>query len=150
GLLEWRSGKFNSVPGGSGLVGNVVHAFFTDHEGNLWVGTDGGLNRLHRKELFTLSQPEGLGLGPVQGLAEVSPGVIWVAKPNDGLYRWDGRNFGRLKARDLSARGAEVTTLLAGRDAFVWAVTANSLLLYKDPVAAADEVKTIDGAPAHI
>jgi ligand-binding sensor domain-containing protein/signal transduction histidine kinase len=150
GLLQWKNGKFISVPAGSGLAGNVVHAFLTDSEGNLWIGTDGGLNRLHRKALFTLSQPEGLGLGPVQGLAEVSPGVIWVAKPSDGLYRWDGRNFSRLRARDLSARGAEVTTLLAGHDGFVWAATTNGLLLYKDPVAAADEVSNIHGAPPHI
>jgi len=115
GLLYWRNGQFISVPAGSGLIGNVIHAFLTDSQGNLWIGTDGGLNKLYRKALFTLSQPEGLGLGPVQGLAEVSPGIIWVAKPNDGLYRWDGKNFSRLAAKELSARGAHVTTLLATR-----------------------------------
>ena len=62
----------------SGLAGNLIESLLTDREGNLWVGTDVGLNRLRRKSLFTLSQSEGLGFGAAQGLAEVSPGVEYM------------------------------------------------------------------------
>ncbi len=140
GLLRFQEGKFVAVPAGIGLAGELIESLLADREGRLWVGTDAGLNRLHRRSLFTLSQSEGLGFGAAQGLAEVTPGVVWVGKPNDGLYRWDGKGFSRLSAADLSAHDSQITALLVTRDGFCWVATTNNLLLYKDPIAAADEV----------
>ena len=150
GLLQFKDGKPTAVPAGSGLAGNLIETLLTDHEGRLWVGTDAGLNRLHRKILFALGQSEGLGFGAAQGLAEVAPGVIWVGKPNDGLYRWDGKSFSRLSAAGLSPHDSQVMVLLVTHDGFCWVATTNSLLLYKDPIAAADEVKVIKSAPPNI
>ena len=87
----------------SGLAGNLIESLLTDREGRAVGGHRHGLNRLRRKSLFTLSQSEGLGFGAAQGLAEVTPGVLWVGKPNGGLYRWDGKSFSRLSAAGLSA-----------------------------------------------
>ncbi len=143
GLFLFQDGKLVAIPTGSGLAGNLIQSLLTDREGKLWVGTDAGLNRLHRKTLVTLSQAEGLGFGVTMGLAEVTPGAIWVAKPNDGLYRWDGKSFSRLSAAGLSPHDSQITAMLVTRDGFCWVATTNSLLLYKDPIAAADEVKII-------
>ncbi len=150
GLLHFRDGKFYSLPANCGLAGNLIESLLTDSAGRLWVGTDEGLNCLGRKGLFTLSQDEGLGFGAAQGMAEVTPGIVWVGKPNDGLYRWDGRGFNRLFAAGLSPRDSRVTALLVAHNGFCWVATTNSLLLYKDPVAAADEVQTIKSAPKNI
>jgi ligand-binding sensor domain-containing protein/signal transduction histidine kinase len=150
GLLQFKEGKFIAIPAGSGLAGNLIESLLTDREGRLWVGTDAGLNRLRRKSLFTLSQSEGLGFGAAQGLAEVTPGVVWVGKPNDGLYRWNGKSFSRLSAADLSSHDSQITALLVTRDGFCWVATTNSLLLYKDPIAADDEVKAIRSVPTNI
>ena len=150
GLLQFKGGKFMSIPGGSGLAGNLTECLLADREGRLWVGTDTGLNYLHRKCLRTLSQSEGLGFGAAQGLAEVTPGVVWVAKPSGGLYRWDGKSFSRLSATGLSPHDSQITTLLVTHDGFCWVATTNSLLFYKDPIAAADELKVIESAPANI
>ncbi len=150
GLLQIKEGKTVAVPAGSGLAGNLINTLLTDREGRLWVGTDAGLNRLSRKTLFTLSQSEGLGFGAAAGLAEVAPGVVWVGKPNDGLYRWDGKSFSRLSAAGLSPHDSQITALLVTRDGFCWVATTNSLLLYKDPIAAADEVKVIAEAKTNI
>jgi ligand-binding sensor domain-containing protein/signal transduction histidine kinase len=150
GLLQIKEGKSVVIPAGSGLTGNMIDSLLTDREGKLWVGTDAGLNRLRRKSLFTLSQSEGLGFGAAQGLAEVTPGVVWVGKPNDGLYRWDGKSFSRLSAAGLSPHDSQITALLVTRDGFCWVATTNSLLLYKDPIAAADEVKVIKSAKPNI
>ena len=149
-LLRFKDGKFVAIPADSGLAGSQIESLMTDREGKLWVGTDTGLNRLHRRIIFTLSQSEGLGFGAVEGLAEVSPGVIWVGKPNDGLYRWDGKSFNRLSAAGLSPHDSQITSLLVTRDGFCWVATTNSLLLYKDPVIAADEVEIIKSPPPNI
>jgi ligand-binding sensor domain-containing protein/signal transduction histidine kinase len=150
GLLQFKDGKFVAIPAGSGLAGKLIESLLTDREGRLWVGTDAGLNRLRRKSLFTLSQSEGLGFGAAQGLAEVTPGVVWVGKPTDGLYRWDGKSFSRLSAAGLSPHDSQITALLVTRDGFCWVATTNSLLLYKDPIGAADEVKVIKPAKPNI
>lgn len=150
GLLQIKEGKSVAISAGAGLAGNSVASLFTDNEGRLWVGTDTGLNRLERKTLFALSQSEGLGFGPAQGLAEVTPGVIWAGKVSDGLYRWDGKSFSRLSTAGLLPHDSQATTLLVTRDGFCWVATTNSLLLYEDSIAVADEVKKIASAPPGI
>src|SRR5262249_5999782 len=98
GLFRFKEGRLAAVHASSGLADKSVESLLVDREGNLWVGTGGGLNRLRRSTLSVFGQSEGLGYGSVQGLAEVAPGVLWAGKPSDGVYRWDGRSFGRLFA----------------------------------------------------
>ena len=143
GLLQFKNGKFLTVPANSGLAGDHINSLLADHDGRLWVGTEAGLNYLHRKSFFVMSQDQGLGFGAVQSLAEVTPGVVWAGKPNDGLYRWDGKSFSRLPAAGLSSHDSQINTLLVTHDGYCWVATTNHLLLYKDPTAAADEVKVI-------
>ena len=139
GLFQLSGGQFAEVPARSKLAGVAIGGLFVDREGQLWVGTDEALNRLQRKVLFAFGQDEGLGYGPVQGLAQVLPGVIWAARTGDGLYRWDGRTFSRLKAAGLPAHDAQVNALLVTHDGGCWVASRGGLLRYKDPVAAADE-----------
>ena len=141
GLFLFSNGKFSAVPASTRLAGNTVESLFVDHDGALWAGTDEGLNRLQHKCLFALGQGEGLGFGPVQGLAQVSPGVVWAARTGDGIYRWDGRSFSRLRAAGLSAHNSQANALLLSHDGVCWVASTGGLLRYKDPVAAADEVR---------
>jgi ligand-binding sensor domain-containing protein/signal transduction histidine kinase len=150
GLVQFKDGRSVAIPAGSGLAGKLVGALLADQEGKLWVGTEAGLNRLRRRTLAALSQSEGLGLGAAQGLAEAASGVIWVAKPSDGLYRWDGKSFNHLTATGLSQHDSQITALLVTHEGFCWVATTNSLLLYKDPVAAADEVRVIESARPNV
>ena len=150
GLLQFKDGKSAAIPTGIGLAGNLVQSLLTDSEGHVWVGTEAGLNRLHRNALTTLSQSEGLGVGATRSTAEVMPGIVWVSKANGGLYRWDGKSFSRLSAAGLSPHDSEITTLLVTRDGCCWVATTNNLLLYKDPIAAADEVRIVHSAKLNI
>ncbi len=153
GLMQFKDGKSVTIPAGAGLPGRSVESLLADNQGRLWVGMDTGLNCLTRKSLFTLSQKFGEGLGfpgAAQGLAEATPGVVWAAKPNDGLYRWDGKSFSRLSADGLSPRNSQITTMLVTHDGFCWVATASGLFLYRDPIAAGDDVKTVESAPQNI
>ncbi len=150
GLLQFKDGKSILVPAGTGLAGNSVQTLLSDREGRLWAGTDTGLNRLQRRSLFALGQSEGLGFGATESLVEPTPGVVWAGKPNDGIYRWDGKSFSRLSADGLSPHVLEVAAMLVTRDGFCWVATTDKLLLYKDPIAAADEVEEVEVAPKNI
>ena len=149
GLLQFKDGKALPISAGSGLAGTMIFSLLADREGSVWVGTEAGLNRLRRRSLITLSQAEGLGFGAAQGMTEATPGVVWVGRANHGLYRWDGKSFNRLSAAGLS-RESQITSLLVTHEGFCWVATTNNLLLYKDPIAAADEVKIIDAAKPDI
>jgi ligand-binding sensor domain-containing protein/signal transduction histidine kinase len=146
GLLQLKDGKFSAVPASSGLTDNQIESLLTDQDGKLWVGTDTGLNHLQLKNFFAFGQNEGLGFGAVQGLAEVAPGVVWAAKPNGSLYRWNGKNFIWLASAGTRPRDSQAGALLVTHDNYCWVATANDLLLYRDPIAAADEVEVIEPA----
>jgi ligand-binding sensor domain-containing protein/signal transduction histidine kinase len=150
GLLQFKDGKSAAIPAGTGLAGNLVQSSLIDREGHLWIGTEAGLNRLRRKPLTTLSQTEGLGMGAAHALAEVMPGIVWAGKADGGLYRWDGKSFNRLSAAGISPHDSQITTLFVTHDGFCWVATSNSLFLFKDPVAAADEVKLINPSKPNI
>jgi ligand-binding sensor domain-containing protein/signal transduction histidine kinase len=147
GLLEFRGGKSEVLSARSGLSDNLTECLLIDREGALWVGTHGGLNRLQRRQLFVFGQKEGLGYGAVHGLAEVLPGILWAGKPTDGLYRWDGRSFGRLVADGLSLVGPPVNALLRAQDGSCWVAGARGLIHFNDPSKANDraELSTMAG-----
>jgi ligand-binding sensor domain-containing protein/signal transduction histidine kinase len=139
GLFQFKFGKLVAINASSGLSDNLVESLLIDREGKLWVGTHGGLNRISTRNLSVLSHNEGLGYGSVQGLAEVRPGVIWAAVPNEGVYCWDGQRFRRLMLSGLSSQEPRVNSLLLSRDGSCWVAGAGGLLQFKNPQAAEAE-----------
>jgi ligand-binding sensor domain-containing protein/signal transduction histidine kinase len=131
GLFEFKRGKLVAINAGSGLSDNLVETLLVDREGILWVGTHSGLNRLRPKNLSVIGYNEGLGNGPVQSLAEVSPGVIWAGKSSEGLYVWDGRYFRPLPVADVSP--SQAGALLVAKDGSCWMGGARGLLHFKNP-----------------
>ncbi|MGA2176435.1 MAG: two-component regulator propeller domain-containing protein [Verrucomicrobiota bacterium] len=132
GLFGFKSGEPLAPNASSGLSDNSVQSLLVDREGNMWVGTGAGLNRLRRGNLSVRGQNEGLGYGAVQGLAEIEPGIIWAGKPSDGVYRWSNGSFSKI-TNDLLQRFPRVNSLLMARDGSVWVANANGLLHFRDP-----------------
>jgi signal transduction histidine kinase/ligand-binding sensor domain-containing protein len=144
GLFQFKHGKLMAVNASSGLSDNLVEALLVDRDGRLWVGTHEGLNRLQPKNLSVISYHEGLGHGAVQGLAEVTPGVIWAGKTSEGLYQWDGRYFRSLPATGLSEGDGQAGALLLAKDGSCWMGGARGLLQFKD----VGGVESLQGSPA--
>jgi signal transduction histidine kinase/ligand-binding sensor domain-containing protein len=141
GLFQFKHGKLVAVNASSGLSDNLVEALLVDREGKLWVGTHGGLNRLRPKNLSVISYNEGLGNGPVQGLAEVAPGVIWASKSSEGLYVWDGRYFRALAPAGLVAGDGRTGALLAAKDGSCWMGGSRGLVHFTN----VSQVETVAG-----
>ena len=141
GLFEFKDGKLLSVNASSGLSDNSVESILVDRDGNLWAATDAGLNLLRQKDLFAFDQRQGLGYGAVAGLAEIAPGVVWVGKPSDGLYRWDGRSFSRLMSADISIIGQQINALLVSKDGSCWVAGRQGLLHFKAPTKTANKAE---------
>ena len=141
GLFQFKQGKLLPVNASSGMLDNFVESLLVDREGNLWVGTGAGLSQLRRKNVSAFGPDEGIGYGAVQGICEIIPGTIWAAKPNDGLYRWDGRMFSRLSAGGPSRPDQRVNTVLMARDGTCWVAAGQGLWHFTQPRVSPDEVE---------
>ena len=64
-----------------------------DLEGNLWVGTRGGLNRVHRRAASLIKSAIGLPFEGAQSICQDATGALWVAGENGVLARSRGTNW---------------------------------------------------------
>ena len=141
GLFEFKDRKMTAINASSGLSDNSVETLLADRDGNLWAGTDTGLNLLRQRDLFAFDQRQGLGYGAVDGLAEIAPGQVWVGKPGDGVYEWDGESFSHVMSADLSVVGPQINVLLKSKDGGCWIAGKYGLLYFKTPEKTADKAR---------
>lgn len=133
GLFQFREGGLTPLNASHGLLDNFVESLLVDHEGNLWVGTSGGLSQIRPENFTVLSHPEGLGYGAVHGLAEVAPGIVWAGKPGDGLYMWNGRVFSRVTFTNLELPQIQVSGIIATSDGECFAAGNHGILRFTTP-----------------
>lgn len=70
----------------NGLTSNKAVPVFEDREGNIWVGTNAGLNGLHRGDVTPLEEPTNFDMSRPFGMAPENPGNVWLAE-NGKLYK---------------------------------------------------------------
>ncbi len=75
-IFAGRTEHFGSA---EGLSSDVVGDFLEDREGDLWVLTDGGLDRFRDTAIVKYSVREGLGAANVDALLAAQDGSVWVA-----------------------------------------------------------------------
>jgi sensor histidine kinase YesM len=68
-----------------GLVSNVVRCLHEDKNGDLWIGTDGGISIYNGYFFKTITAKEGLKGNFVWAIVDDPFGGKWVASYNDGL-----------------------------------------------------------------
>jgi signal transduction histidine kinase/ligand-binding sensor domain-containing protein len=95
-----------------------VTALFEDREGNLWIGSTRGLERLRDAAFTSYAMPEGM---PADGggalLADPTDQHLWFAPPTGGLYTV---RDGRVQQTALSQLAGDVIYSIAGRTGDLW------------------------------
>ncbi len=91
-----------------------------DHEGNLWVGTRGGLNRLHRRTVSLIRSTDGLPFEGAQSICEDTTGAMWLVGENGVLIRGENKSW-TIQSPGGSASQEHLTCVAAGSDGSVWA-----------------------------
>lgn len=115
-----------------GLTYDVVKTLFTDREGNLLIGTDGGgLNLLREGKFTTYTEIAGLPDNFVYAIHQDLSGDLWFSTEN-GVGRLSGRTMSSYSAADGLAADV-VTSLASTPDSSVWMGTYDGGLsrLYK-------------------
>ena len=94
GLYRYADGRLRAF---TPLLDNtVIRALLADHEGNLWLATDGdGLYRYTPTPFDHYGASEGLSGKVVWDLDEGPDGTLWAAT-RDGLYRFEDGAFSEI------------------------------------------------------
>lgn len=94
GLAVVRDYYFRTLDSRQGLVQNSVTAMLQDHEGFVWVATQGSLHRSNGYRFTALEDlvEDGTSLPSyAQALAESTVGVLYLGTLRDGLFQVDAQ-----------------------------------------------------------
>jgi diguanylate cyclase (GGDEF)-like protein len=138
---QWR--RFAHAAGDDrSLADDRVYALLVDRRGRLWVGTDGGLDRLDEDGMsFTHvprpADPASPGEVKVRALLEDDAGAIWIGTSAGGVSRLDpGTGTWRSFRADAGDPGSlahdQVRALLQDDEGRLWVGTGDGLDLF-DP-----------------
>ncbi len=109
--FDLRSGRFNNIlpklDKQHYLSDPLVYAIYVDNRNTLWVGTNGGLDRIdlkrkkYRHYLRSINGNKNRLNTKIRALFEDSNGILWIGT-YDGLYRFNPRTekFKRYRAYD--------------------------------------------------
>lgn len=122
GLDCFVDGQFVRLTGTDGLAGEWVLSLIEDRDGNLWVGTEGGLNCWHRLRVGTVTTRDGLPNTNAWAVIETRDGARWIGT-DGGLTK-----LTRDKATTLEPAGDEprrkfIRALLEDREGRLWVGT---------------------------
>jgi signal transduction histidine kinase/ligand-binding sensor domain-containing protein len=97
GLLHLHDGRMDEFGASDGLSGDNVTRVFEDHEANIWVVTDEGLDRFRALAATTYSPRQGV-VGPKASVLADRDGSIWFSTTTAGLYHWAQGGFAVYRA----------------------------------------------------
>ena len=77
-----------------GLSGSLVYSSFKDREGNIWLGTTGGLDRFRENKVTPFSASEGLDPDQQIAVTSTPDGRVWIVNyTRDFVRRFEAGNF---------------------------------------------------------
>ncbi len=125
----------NSDP--ESLSSNMVRSLLTDSRGNIWVGTNYGLNRKvkgsEKFERFFYNQDKNnrISSNVIYSLLEDSKHNIWIGTAGGGvnLYNLDTNAFSQLSQKD-GLPGNDVYGILEDESGLIWMSTENGISAY--------------------
>jgi ligand-binding sensor domain-containing protein len=134
GVLRWHSGRVEQFDRRDRLSRDQVTSLLVDREGSVWVGTRGGLDRLHRGAVATFTPRNG-------GPPFHDPGaIIWdrlgrfvVGGATTGLVAGRPGAWAPLAGAEAAAR-RKIWTIAQGKSG-IWVGSDDTLRLHRNGVA---------------
>lgn len=127
GLYRIRSGMVEHYGPADGLSGYQVAAIYEDHEKNLWVTTEGGMDMFRNTPVTSYSIKEGLSSTYPGSILASRDGSIWIGN-HDGI---DILRNGHMQNLPHWHGGNEIHSLYEDHTGKIW-FTAGGDLVYWD------------------
>jgi ligand-binding sensor domain-containing protein/signal transduction histidine kinase len=103
----------------NGLPSDWIESIFEDREGDLWVGSSGGLAMLHASCISTVSPPDLWQARPILSVDAARDGSLWVSTEGAGLYRFNN-NIWSHYGQDAGIGNPYVWSICEDAQAHVW------------------------------
>ena len=142
GIIHVKDGKADSFTRAEGLSGNIACSLFEDREGNIWFGSEKGLDRFRKLPVTTLSTQQGVPNEVTKSVLATTDGSVWVAT-DDGLARWKDAKPVVYKERD-GLPDSRVQSLYQDASGRLWVSTAGGLAYF-----AADRFVAVSEVPGN-
>ena len=129
GLYRVNNGIAEHYGTADGLSGRKIHLIYEDHEGNIWMVTDGGIDMFRDTAVVSYSVREGLSDAEILSVLGLQDGSLWIA---------NGRVIDIVKDGNhsvLPAKGTfdeEVTALFQDRKRIVWVGRSKRLFAFEN------------------
>lgn len=128
GGLEHFSGTNRTLyTTNDGLWLNDIHCLAQSPDGDIWAGTEDGLNRIEHGRITRFGISHGLGHRFISALAVDSRGTLWVGTLGGGLSGWNGSRFVTVSVREGLADDT-VTQLIEDDHEHLWIGTRAGLM----------------------
>lgn len=120
-LGQVKNVALDQFQSGDGLSGSDVNTIYNDREGNVWVGTTGGLDRFRENKVIPFSAREGLAADQL-ALTSTQDGSVWlIGYTHDSVQRFQQGRFFTSKLPPYSRTDSNrILSLYADETGRVW------------------------------
>ncbi len=126
-LLLLNGGQFQPAPA-VGPLNPEISALYSGHDGSLWVGTQGGLERWDGQAWQVYSTSNGLSANSVSAMVDDTNGNLWVGTENGGLNLWRKGQFSYFQTND-GFPSDNIACLFLDADGILWVGTTGNGLV---------------------
>ena len=107
------------------LPGSRIQILFTDHQGSLWIGTNGGLCRWIDGKVQKLPVTDTLASASILSLLEDREGNMWVGTETGGLHILRDQRFRTIGTHE-GLSSDDTTTVVEDASGVLWVGTRGS------------------------
>jgi signal transduction histidine kinase/ligand-binding sensor domain-containing protein len=133
----------------NGLLSNIILALAAAPNGDLWVGTPDGLNRIHQNKITSFTSADGLPDDFIRSLLVEPDNSLWIGTRR-GLTHLDPANPAQIKSyTHRDGLGSDLVGALArAANGDLWIATLNGLSQLHEGVL--HNYTTIDGLSSNV
>ena len=127
--MENNTQIFSSFGKLQGLKTNTIYSIAQDHNGNIWLGTTGGITRYDGYSFAHYTHMQGLRKNNVRSILVDKSNNLWIGMAGGGITRYDGKIFTDISWKD-DFPGNTVLSMMEDKKGNIWFGTEGGAVKY--------------------